>query len=91
MEAAGVFVFAQFSQGFGLYLADALAGDTKFLADFFQGVAFAVFQAKTQLENFLFALSQGAQDLLNLFFKQLLGGGFRRCFGVFVLNKIAQN
>ena len=41
---------AQLAQSFGLDLADTLAGDSKVLADLFQGMAGAVGQAKAHLQ-----------------------------------------
>ena len=60
MEFAGVFVFAQFGEGFRLDLADTLTGDTELLADFFEGVLFAVFEADARARTTaLLAASRG--------------------------------
>src|SRR5690349_20559158 len=58
--AAGV---TELAEGFGFYLADALAGDLEGLADFFEGVLGAVFEAEAHLDDTLFARRQGAEDL----------------------------
>ena len=58
--AAGV---AQLAQGLGFDLADALAGDLEALADLFEGVLGAVFEAEAHLDDALFARGQGAQHL----------------------------
>jgi hypothetical protein len=42
MQFSGIFVFSEFGQGFSFYLTDPLSGYAEFLADFFQGVLFAV-------------------------------------------------
>ena len=47
VEFFGVAVLAQFGQGLGFYLADALAGDGEFLPYFLEGVALAVLQAES--------------------------------------------
>ena len=57
---------AQLAQGLRFDLADALAGDGKGLADFFQRVFAAIFEAEAHLDDLLFARGQGAQDLRGL-------------------------
>lgn len=56
VEFFGVFVFAEFGEGFGFNLANTFTGHVKFLANFFQRVWSAVFKSKTELEDFLLAL-----------------------------------
>ena len=53
----------QLAQGLGFDLADALAGDLEGLADLFERVLGAVFEAEAHLDDALFARSQGAEDL----------------------------
>ena len=53
--AAGV---AQFPQGLGLDLADALTGDVELLAHLFQGAGSAVLQAEPKTEHLLLSLCQ---------------------------------
>src|SRR5580704_9043950 len=56
----------QLPQRFGFDLADAFAGDREALADFFEGVLAAVFEAEAHFNNFFFARGQRAQDLSSL-------------------------
>ena len=56
----------QFPQRLGFDLADAFAGYRERLADFFQRVLAAVFQAEAHLDDFFFARRQRAQDLSGL-------------------------
>ena len=58
--AAGV---TQLAEGLGFDLADALAGDLEGLADLFERVLGAVFEAEAHLDDALFARRQGAEDL----------------------------
>ena len=76
MQFAGVFVLAQFGQRFGFDLADAFAGDAEFLADFFERVALAVFQAEAQFEYLLLALGQPREMSLTCSFSSLLVADF---------------
>jgi len=43
LQFLGVFVFAEFLEGFGFDLADAFAGDAELLTNLFERVGFAVF------------------------------------------------
>jgi hypothetical protein len=54
-------VLAQLGQGLGLNLADALARHAKFLANFFERVRAAVFQAKPHAQDLLLARRQQRQ------------------------------
>src|SRR5580700_1071244 len=57
---------SQFAERLGFDLADAFAGYCKRLADFFQSVLAAIFEAKAHLDNFFLARGQRAQDLSRL-------------------------
>ncbi len=54
---------AELAQGLGFDLADALAGDLEALADLFQRVLGAVFEAEAHLDDALLARGEGAQNL----------------------------
>jgi hypothetical protein len=69
LAAAGV---AELAQSFGLYLADAFAGDVELPADLFEGAAAAVFEAEAEDQNLLLTRSQGGDDLLNLLLEELV-------------------
>ena len=58
VELLGVFVFAEFGKRFGFNLTNAFAGNGKFLAHFFKGVALAIFQAEAKLDDLLLALGK---------------------------------
>src|ERR1700730_10993512 len=55
--AAGV---TELAKSLRLYLSNALAGDLEGLADLFESVLGAVFQAEAHLDDTLFARRQGA-------------------------------
>src|ERR1700674_1398112 len=57
---------AQFAQGLGFDLADALAGYPKALAHLFQRSLVAVDQAEAQLQHAPFARRQGVEHVLDL-------------------------
>src|ERR1019366_3945552 len=57
---------AEFAEGFGLDLADALAGDLVLVADFLQCARVAVDQTVTEFQNPALALRQAAEDLAEL-------------------------
>ena len=57
---------AQLAQSLRFDLADALAGDGEGLADFFEGVLAAIFEAKAHLDDFFFARRKGAKHLRGL-------------------------
>ena len=63
LELAAALRVAQLAQGLGFDLADALAGDLEALADFFEGVLGAVFEAEAHLDDALFARRERAQNL----------------------------
>jgi hypothetical protein len=49
---------SQFTQSFGLNLPDSLASYPKVLAHLFQGMIFAIQQAKTHFQHFALAFVQ---------------------------------
>ena len=57
---------AQFAQRLGFNLADAFAGDRELLADFFERVLAAVFQAEAHLDDFFFTRGERLQHLRGL-------------------------
>src|SRR5947209_7944749 len=59
-----------FAQCLCFDLADALAGDLKLPAYFFQGSAVAIDQPESLLEDLPFTIGQGFQHVLNFFFRQ---------------------
>ena len=65
-QFVSLFMRADFVEGLGLNLKNALAGYAEFLADFFQSVRGAILQTKTHLQNFLFAGRQVSQDYADL-------------------------
>ena len=75
MAAAGV---AELAQGLGLDLSDALAGDGEILADLFERVLAAVFQAEAHFDDFFLAGSEGLQYLHGLLAQVEVDHGFGR-------------
>src|ERR1700722_10544137 len=67
---------AQLAQCFGFDLADAFAGYGEALADFFQSVLAAVFEAEAHFDYFFFARGQRAQDLSSLVLEVHVDHGF---------------
>src|SRR5580704_6824266 len=81
---------AQLAQRFGFDLADAFAGYSERLADLFERVLAAVFEAEAHLDYFFFARGQRAQDLSSLVFEVHVDHGFgRRDYGA-VFDEIAE-
>src|SRR5439155_659851 len=82
--------FPEFLEGDVLDLADALAGDAKFLADFFESLLGAAVQTKTGAEDGGFARIEGLDHFLKhasdgLFLEVLV-----RSVGVFVLDDFGE-
>src|ERR1700722_18893610 len=63
LQLAAAGWMTELAEGFGFYLADALAGDLEGLADLFEGVFGAVFEAEAHLDDTLFARGERAKDL----------------------------
>src|ERR1700722_14654572 len=81
---------AQLAQCFGFDLADAFAGYGEALADFFQSVLAAVFEAEAHFDYFFFAWGQRAQDLSSLVLEVHVDHGFgRRDYGA-VFDEVAE-
>src|SRR5271155_3863148 len=81
---------AQLAQRFGFDLADAFAGYGERLADLFQRVLAAVFEAEAHLDYFFFARGQRAQDLSGLVLEVHVDDGFgRRDYGA-VFDEVAE-
>ena len=64
-ELAGADRVLQLADGFGLDLADALAGDLEDAADFFERVGVAVADAVAQLDDLALAVGQRLEHLLD--------------------------
>src|SRR5437867_665519 len=75
VTAAGM---AQFAQGLGFDLADALAGDGEVLADLLECVLAAVVEAEPHLDDLLLARRESLQDLRRLLAQIQIDHGFRR-------------
>ena len=78
---------AQAAQGFALDLANALAGEAKFVSHLFQGVGAPVFQAKTQAQNARLARGQCVEHFFHLFAKQLGVGALDGRWRQFIFHK----
>src|SRR6267154_2416303 len=66
-----------FAKGFGLDLADALASNTKLLADFLQRSGIAVAKTESQFQHLSFPLGETGKDVSQLVFQQTEAGDFR--------------
>src|SRR3989338_6539477 len=77
-------------ESFGFDLADALTGDTEFLAYFFEGVGNAITETKTHFENLLFARSQTLDGFLHVVAQNLEAGGAVGRNILYVFDKVAQ-
>src|SRR5579859_6618274 len=80
----------QFAQGFGFDLADAFAGDRKRLADLFERVLGAVFQAEAHLDDLFLARGERAQHLRRLVFQVHVDHGLSGRDHGAVFNEVAQ-
>ena len=89
-EAAAAGWVSELSQGLGLYLADALTGDTELSPDLFQCAAAAIIKAEAQLEDTSLTTTQGIENAADLFFEELVGGGVGRGEGSLVFDKVAK-
>jgi hypothetical protein len=58
-----------FPKGFGFDLANTLAGDLELAADFLEGAAVSIDEAKALLEDLAFALGEGFQNIFDLVFE----------------------
>src|ERR1019366_8357567 len=81
---------AEFAEGFGLDLADALAGDLVLVADFLERARVAVVQAVTEFQNPALALRQAAEDLAELAPEQIEAGDLAWVLGGLVLDEVAE-
>jgi hypothetical protein len=72
---------AKFAQSLRLNLADALAGHIKILPNFFQGVVFAINQAKPQLQHLTLSLRKNCQGIFHLLAQHFASRGIHRLQG----------
>src|SRR6185369_12998790 len=87
VAAAGVLELAQ---RLGFDLADALAGHVELLADFFQRVVRAHFDAEAHAQHFGFAWRQRIEDVLDHVAQTRLHRGLDRCGVGLVFDEVAQ-
>ena len=80
----------EFAECLGFYLADALAGDLEGLADLFEGVFAAVFEAEAHLDHTLFARGQGAEDLRSVLLEVDADDGVSRGDGHAVFDEVSE-
>ena len=90
LQLAAAAGMAQFAQGLGLNLTDALAGDVELFAHLFQRAAAAIVQAEAQLQHFALALGQAVQHILHLLLEQLVAGGVGGSQRGMIFNEVAQ-
>src|SRR3954447_26848960 len=80
----------QLADGFGLDLANPLAGDLEDVADFFQRVAVAVPQTVAELNDLPLAIAQALEHAVDAVSQHLLASAGGRAFGRAVGQKIAE-
>ena len=80
----------QLAEGLGFDLADALARDLEGLADLFESVLGAVFEAEAHLDDALFARGQGTQDLRGVLLEVDADDSVRRGYGHAVFDEVAE-
>src|SRR5216683_1874932 len=85
--AAGV---TELAESLGLYLADALACDLEGLADLFEGVLGAVFEAEAHLDDALFTRCQRAEDLRGVLLQVDRDDGVGGADGHTVFDEVAE-
>src|SRR6266511_39067 len=66
LELSAAHGVLQFSDGLGLDLPDALAGDLEDPSDLFEGIGVAIAQAVAELDDLALAVGQGLEDLVDL-------------------------
>src|SRR3989338_6697206 len=81
---------AHLLEDFGFDLADALAGDAEFLADFLQRVADAVLESEAHLDDLALAGSQKLEHRVDVLFAQLPVGRLERVDRLFVLDEVTE-
>src|SRR5262249_27288082 len=81
---------AQLAQGLGFYLADTLARYRERLADLFEGMLGAVFQAEAHLDYLLLAWGERSQHLRGLVFQVYVDHGLSRRNHGAVFDEVAQ-
>ena len=85
--AAGV---AELAESLGFDLPDALARDLEALADFFQRVLGAVFEAEAHLDDTLFARGEGAENLRGVLLEVDADDGLGGRDGLAIFNEVAE-
>ena len=80
----------KFPHRLGFDLADPLASDLEDPAHLFERIGVAVTESVTELDDLAFAVSEGLQDLVDLFLEHFLGGRVDRALGGLVLDKVAE-
>src|SRR5713226_1934570 len=90
LQLAAAAGMAQFAQGLGLNLTDALAGDVELFAHFLQRAAAAIVQAEAQLQHFALALGQAIQHIFHLLLEKLVAGGVGGSQRGMIFDEVAQ-
>src|SRR5271170_3145439 len=80
----------QLAQRLGLDLTNSFAGDLEALADFFERMFGAVFEAEAHLDDALLARSQSAQNLRSVLLQVDADHGVGRRYGLAVFDEVAQ-
>ena len=78
---------AEFAEGFGLDLADALAGDLVLVADFLERARETVVQAVAEFQDAALALREAVEDLAKLAAEEIEAGDLAWVLGGLVLNE----
>src|SRR3990172_11250915 len=81
---------AELPEGFGLDLADALAGDGEVLADLLEGVLAAVGEAEAEAEHLLLARRERVQHLVGLLSQAEADDGLHRGDDLLVLDEVTE-
>src|SRR5215469_12428145 len=79
-----------FPEGLGFYLSDAFSGDFELPADFFEGAAVTIYEAKSLFEYLTFAFGQSVQHVTNLLAQQDDSGHIAGILSPFVFDEIAE-
>jgi len=79
---------AQFAQGLGFDLTNALASDVVHLANLFEGPFVTVDQPEAHFENLAFAFRQAGENVAQFFLKQTVAGHVGGVFRRLVLDEV---
>jgi hypothetical protein len=77
------------AESLGFDLPDALARNLVEVADFLEGMAAAIDQAKAHFEDLPFPFAEAGENVVEFFFEHAVAGALGRVFGALVFDKVS--